>query len=57
MCPLDLAKWMIMFNEEMNDIMKIIKSFHENGLLIVSETIENEKNNKKVDLSAFCLIH
>ena len=54
MCPLDLAKWMIMFNEEMNDIMKIIKSFHENGLLIVSETIENEKNNKNVDLSAFC---
>ena len=31
-------------NEEMNDIMKIIKSLEESGLLIksVSETIENE---------------
>ena len=38
-------------NEEMNDIMKAIKSLEESGLLIkgVSETIENEakKTNKK----------
>ena len=31
-------------NEEMRDIMKIVKSFEESGLLIkgVSETIENK---------------
>ena len=35
---------LIIFNEEMNDIMKIIKSLKESGLLIqgVSETIKNE---------------
>ena len=33
----------------MNDIMKIIKSVEESGLLIkdVSETIKNEAKNKK----------
>ena len=36
-------------NEEMNDIMKIVKSFEESGLLIkgVSETIKNEAKEQK----------
>ena len=35
--------------EEMNDIMKIVKSLEEPGLLIksVSETIENEAKEQK----------
>ena len=35
---------LIVYNEEINDIMKIIKSLEESGLLIkgVSETIKNE---------------
>ena len=44
--PLDAAKWttLIISNEEMNDIIKIVKSLEESGLLIkgVSETIQNE---------------
>ena len=38
-------------NEEMNDIMKIVKSLGESGLLIkgVSETIRMNQNNKKED--------
>ena len=45
---------LIISNEEMNDIMKIIKSLEESGILIkeVSETIKNEaKKNKKEDFS------
>ena len=36
-------------NEEMEDIIKIVKSLEESGLLIKanSETIKNEQNNKK----------
>ena len=39
----------IISNEEMNDIMKIIKYFEESGLLIkgVSETIKNEAKKQK----------
>ena len=35
---------LIISNEEMNDIIKIVESFEESGLLIkdVSETIKNE---------------
>ena len=35
---------LIISNEEMNDIMKIVKSLEESGLLIegVSQTIKNE---------------
>ena len=42
----------IISNEEMIDIMKIIKSLEESGLLIkeVSETINNKQTNKKEDL-------
>ena len=45
---------LIVLNEEMNDIMEIVKSIKESNLLIkgVSETIENKaktKQNKKED--------
>ena len=47
MHPSDLASLvttLIILNEEMNDIMKAVKSLEESGLLIkdVSETIKNE---------------
>ena len=49
--PSDLAKrtTLIISNEEMHDIMKIVKSLEESGLLIkrVSETIKNEENEQK----------
>ena len=40
---------LIIFNEEMNDIMKMIKSLEETDLLIkgVSETIENKVKQQK----------
>ena len=40
---------LIISNEEINDIMKIIKSFEESALLIkgVSETIKNEAKEQK----------
>ena len=40
---------LIISNEEMNDIMKIVKSLEESGLLIigVSETIKNEAKKQK----------
>ena len=40
---------LIISNEEMNDIMKIVKSLEESGLLIkgVSETIKNEAKEQK----------
>ena len=40
---------LIISNEEMNNIMKIVKSLQESGLLIrdVSETIKNEANKQK----------
>ena len=39
-------KTLIIYNEEMNDIMKIVKSFEEPGLLIkgVNQTIKNAAN-------------
>ena len=50
-CPSDLANrtTLIISNEEMNDIMKIVKSLEESGLLIkgVSETIKNEAKEQK----------
>ena len=41
---------LIISNEEMNDIMKIVKSLEESGLLIkgVSQTIKNETKEQKV---------
>ena len=47
------ATTLIISNEEMIDIMKIIKSLEESSLLIkgVGETIKNEAKNKKKDFS------
>ena len=47
---------LIISNEEMNDVMKIVKSSEDSGLLahIVSETIKNEaKKQKGMFLSIF----
>ena len=40
---------LIIMNEEMNDIKKIVKSLQESGLLMkdVSETIKNEAKERK----------
>ena len=38
---------MIISNEEMNDIMKIVKSLKGSGLLIKGETIQNEAREQK----------
>ena len=42
---------LIISNEEVNDILKIIKSLEESGSLIkgIGETIKNEAKNKKED--------
>ena len=47
---------LVISNEEMNDIMKIVKSLEKSGLLIkgISETIKNEQKNKKEDFSECC---
>ena len=54
----DLAKRtkLIISSEEMNDIMKIVKSLEESGLLIkrLSETIKNESEEQKEDFSVYC---
>ena len=44
---------LVISNEEMNDIMEIVKSLEEPGLLIkgISETIKMKQKNKKEDLS------
>ena len=51
MLSLDFAKQtiLIILNEEMNDIMKIINSLEESTLLIkgISKTIENEAKEQK----------
>ena len=51
MPPSDLAKWttVIISNDEMNDIMKIVKYLEESSLLIksVSETVTNAPNKQK----------
>ena len=51
-CPSDLASRMttlITSNEEINDIMKIVKSLEESGLLIkgANKTIKNEVKEQK----------
>ena len=49
--PSDLAKkiTLIISNEEMNNIMKLVKSLEESGLLIkgVSKTVKNEAKEQK----------
>ena len=44
-----LCQLKIISNEEMDDIMKIVKSLEESGLLVegVSETIKNEAKQQK----------
>ena len=50
---LDIAKQtsLIISNEEMNDIMKIVKSLEELGILIkaLAKQFRMKQNNKKVD--------
>ena len=48
---------LIISNEEMEDIMKIVKSLEESGLLIkgVTETIKNEAKEQKVRFSGTLL--
>ena len=50
---LDIAKQtsLIISNEEMNDIMKIVKSLEELGVLInaLAKQFKMMQNNKKVD--------
>ena len=43
--------------KKMEDLMKIIKSFEESGLLIkgISETNENEKKDQKMELLSLSL--
>ena len=50
---------LIISNEEMNDITKIVKSLEESGLLIkgVSETIKNEAKEQKANFSACYYVH
>ena len=45
------ATALIISNEEMEDIMKVVKSLKESGLLInsISETIKMKQINKKAD--------
>ena len=49
--PSEIAKWttLIIFNDEMNNIMKIVKSHEKSGLLIkvVSKTITNEVKERR----------
>ena len=48
---------LIIFNEEINDIMKIIKSLQESSLLIkgVSKTIKNEVKKQKAGFPGMLL--
>ena len=43
-------------NEDMNDIIKIIKSSQDSGVLIagVTETVKHETKNKKTDILELC---
>ena len=48
----------IISNEEVNDIMKIIKSFEESGLLMkdVSKTFKNEAKEQKAGILGMLLV-
>ena len=45
---------LIISNDEIQDIIKIVKSLEDSGLLLkgVTETLQNEVKNKKVDFLA-----
>ena len=49
-------KALITSNEEIEDIVKIVKSFKESDLLLkdVTEAIKNEAKEQKVDFSRCC---
>ena len=48
---------LIILNEEMEDIMKIVKSLKESGLLVhrISEIIKNKEKEQKGGLLSICL--
>ena len=50
---------LLISNEEMQQVMKIVKSLDESGLLIkgVSETIKMKQKNKKVNFLACYFVH
>ena len=50
---------LIISNNETRDIIKIVKSFEEPGLLIkhVSETIKIKQNNTKEDFLVCCQVY
>ena len=50
---------LVISNKEMNDIMKIINSLEESGLLIkgVSKNLKMKQKNKKVDFSVCYWVH
>ena len=50
---------LIISSREMDDIMKIVKSLEESGLLIkdVSDTIKNEPKNKNLDFPECYEVH
>ena len=56
--PLNLAKrtTLIITNEEMNDIMKIMKSLKESGWLIkaIAKQLKTKQNNKREGFSVCC---
>ena len=47
---------LIISNDEMEDIIKIVKSLEDSGLLLtaVSETVQNEARKKKKDDCLVC---
>ena len=49
---------MMIPNEEMNDVIKIVKSFQESGLLLktVEKTIENEANKHRGGFLSMILV-
>ena len=51
-------KRLIISNEEMDDIIKIVKSFEESGFLIksVSKTIKNQAKPQRVGLLGMLLV-
>ena len=48
--------YFFILNEETNNIIKIIKSSEDSGVLIdgITETIKHEKKNHNVDLLGIC---
>ena len=54
-----MRQWRIIIsNEEMNDIMKIVKSFGKSGLLIrgVSQAVKNEAKEQKLTSLPFFIV-